>query len=1061
MPRYNYDLYVNDNQVAGGTSLRRLSRRLRDEYEGVEGLSVSTIRRFMRDGIFEEEKGGIDFRIEQVGSTGRPSVDRALRNFDQILDDGKRTLRLQRNFFITPLNVSNVITSIAEYIRDNYDLEFIQNNYFRVNLVGTAVEGRTSAVIGTPFDSYNNILTTLYESVQDVLERYSGEDIDMRFIEITTQEVPDPQDVIVFGLQRSNVITDVLCTNYCRCERLNNIFECDCKEKAELVSFLSEYRVLSPKTSKNCLATAVYMTKHNREDGVHNVKEFVKNHLKDKGIDLTPRGILPLLAKSMKCDIRATFLTHKVIRRTYEAFPDEPERVRPTLQILIKGGHAYGLVPKTPEDITDDLSEEVLLEVPEYKGGRLGSKPNRVCTWDLETTDKENKEFKGETLKTDTEAYAVGFSDPLLRQKYWSCFKFAKNSNVLKSFLDCLRSLVKSGAAFYAHNGGRFDTFLLLKEILTTKGWFVENYLESNGRIINLKVRYTSGKKTKVFFFRDSFNFIPTSLDKACGVFETITKKLKDDVDHDLINIDNGYTHSGFKDFPGNKAIREYVSQYLKNDCVCLLEILNKFDSIIKQKYNFGIVDVYTNASIARRVFLSRHYKPEKFPLYTIGREIDSIIRAGYFGGRNECFHSLGHKKGKFWYFDFTSLYPYVQGKYDYPYGRMIRQKLRGSYLPKRIFGFVRVKVRNKFFDKDPLHAYYDEKSCKLLFPHFKNWRELIISTEEIRYSIENDLGYEYEFLEAFHYDSYNTIFKSVIDELYDMKIKAQDAGNEALRSIAKIIINSCYGFFGINFLRRDQTVIVRETASKSKTKEENQECRYWGLFYDRKLKNRVQIGDYDIYQTVDDINASAANVGIASMITSYARLELYKLIKAIKEAGGEVYYADTDSVICNIDVYTLPAFKSFVGEGGKNLGELTNETGEPNGYYTELITLAPKMYALRNPKLKKKPIILKVKGVTSKRRYNSRVVDDDSKEIRYEGIAKEGRYKICFEDYVMMAKGYDIVCDNFSFLSGSGNLLIKGNGLEKQRNKKALRGIIDKYSKAEIVDGRIIPFQL
>jgi hypothetical protein len=884
----------------------------------------------------------------------------------------------------------------------------------------------------------------------------------MRFIEITTQEAPDPQDVIVFGLQRSNVITDVLSNKYCRCERLNDLFECDCKEKPELVSFLSENKILIPKTSKNCLSTAVFMTRHNREDVRDNVQHFVKKHLKDKGVDLTPRGILPILAKSLKCDIRATFLTHKVIRKTYEAFPDEPERVRPTVQILIKGGHAYGLVPKTPEDTKDDLSEEVLIEVPEYKGSRLGSRPNRVCSWDLETTDKEYKEFKGETLKTDTVAYAVGLCDKLLRGGgYWSCFKNTKNTNVLQSLLHILETIVKSGAAFYAHNGGRFDTFLLLKEILKMKGWFVENYLESNGRIINLKVRYTYGRKTKVFFFRDSFNFIPTSLDNACGDFETKTKKLKDDVDHDLINIDNCFILSGFKDFPGNKGIKEYVYQYLKNDCVCLLEILDKFDSIIQQKYNFGIVDVYTNASIARRVFLSRHYKPNKFPLYTIGREIDSVIRAGYFGGRNECFHSLGHKKGKFWYFDFTSLYPFVQGKYDYPYGRMIRQKLRGSYLPKRIFGFVRVKVRNKSFDKDPLHSYYDEKSCKLLFPHFKEWKELIISTEEIRYSIDNDLGYEYDFLEAFHYDHKDKIFKSVIDELYDMKIKAQEEENEALRSIAKIIINSCYGFFGINFLRRDQTVIVKERADKYKTKDENRECRYWGLFYDQKLKNRVKIGDYDVYQTVDDINASAANVGIASMITSYARLELYKLIKAIKEAGGEVYYADTDSVICNIDVYTLDAFKSFVGEGGKNLGELTNETGEPNGYYTELITLAPKMYALRNEKLKKKPIILKVKGVTSKRRYNSRVIDDDKKEIRYEGIAKEGRYKICFEDYILMAKGYDLVCDNFSFLSGSGNLLIKGNGLEKQRNKKALRGIIDKYSKADIEDGRIIPFQL
>ena len=48
-------------------------------------------------------------------------------------------------------------------------------------------------------------------------------------------------------------------------------------------------------------------------------------------------------------------------------------------------------------------------------------------------------------------------------------------------------------------------------------------------------------------------------------------------------------------------------------------------------------------------------------------------------------------------------------------------------------------------------------------------------------------------------------------------------------------------------------------------------------------------------------------NVAIGSAITSYARMELFKLMKAVKDAGGKLYYSDTDSIICNLDLTKYP----------------------------------------------------------------------------------------------------------------------------------------------------------
>ncbi|MHC4708400.1 MAG: DNA polymerase, partial [Planctomycetota bacterium] len=303
-------------------------------------------------------------------------------------------------------------------------------------------------------------------------------------------------------------------------------------------------------------------------------------------------------------------------------------------------------------------------------------------------------------------------------------------------------------------------------------------------------------------------------------------------------------------------------------------------------------------------------------------------------------------------------------------------------------------------------------------------------------------------------------IFKGIINELYQMKIDAQNAGNKALRSIAKIIINSTYGFFGINYLTRDQTEIIHERASKTKTAEESRECRYYGYLLDNKLKERKKVGKYDIYKLEDSIPPNCANVAIASAITSNARLELYKLLSEIDNAGGKVYYCDTDSAITDYNIYEDDRFKDFIGEGGDNLGELTNETEEEGGYYTDIITLGNKAYALRNPKLKKNSSIIKLKGIKSKQTYNKKEIDHEKKEIVFRGINKlEGKEKLDFNDYILLSNGYTLTTDNMTFITGSNSILLKDNGIIKQRNKKS---ITSKYDKA-VVDneGFITPLCL
>ncbi|MHA2039112.1 MAG: DNA polymerase [Promethearchaeota archaeon] len=1011
-----YNLLVDGKRVAVVKSNNAVETYIREHHpDRAAGLSRKTIRRQLNaspEDIFT--RNGIT--IERVNNqVNRRRTPREIRNFEERIQLNTQTLDYGNNpLFVNEANVYYIIEYITDKIKER-GLDFLQNHRVKV-----ALDGQGAGAISTPFLNFNELFERLYEDLVSVLEEYDADEFTINQIGISFVEVPDPEDIIIYRSKKvDNLLKDIL----------NRQIE----DKETFIKYLSNKKIISPATNKNCFIKACFIS----SKGVENpdIRDFITDKLKKKTRH-TAKELTPILGRHLKNNIRVKFVDSKIITKDY-IFNPEWEMI----EILIKGGHAYALV----EGKTENIDPQVLIEPPEYRD----EKGWRIATYDLETCDKEEKAgFKNNTI-----VYAVGYHDGKIYKEF---YKKRPEDEPIKKFIDFIEKVVRNKTIIYAHNGGRFDTFILLKELILSEKFIITNYLESNGRIINLTIK-TTNKKSKEIKFRDSYNFITSSLDKACKDFKPKTKKLTDLVDHDKININNCYT----------KEIYDYTSQYLKNDCYSLYEVLVIFDNILMSKYGFGIRSSLTNASTARRVFLEKHYDKEKYPLYTLPSDIDAEIRKYYYGGRNEVGYKIGHSKGKFYYVDFTSLYPFVQANNPYPYGEVERfiipEENKGIY-PSKAIGFFKVRFRHKRKDKRPLHAVV--RNHKLVFPYCDNWEESIIYSNEIKYSIENDLGYEYEFLEVFSWKKQDYIFKGIINELYQMKIDAQNAGNKALRSIAKIIINSTYGFFGINYLKRDQTEIIHERASKTKTAEESRECRYYGYLLDNKLKDRKKVGKYDIYKLEDGIPPTCANVAIASAITSNARLELYKLLSKIDEVGGKVYYCDTDSAITDYNIYEDDRFKKFIGSGGENLGELTNETEEDGGYYTDIITLGNKAYALRNPKLKKNPLIIKLKGINSKMTYDKKEIDHEKKEIVFRGINKlEGKEKLTFDDYILLSHGYKAINDNMTFLTGSNSILFKDNGIIKQRNEKKtdfFNNSINKYDKA-IVDneGFITPLIL
>jgi hypothetical protein len=94
---------------------------------------------------------------------------------------------------------------------------------------------------------------------------------------------------------------------------------------------------------------------------------------------------------------------------------------------------------------------------------------------------------------------------------------------------------------------------------------------------------------------------------------------------------------------------------------------------------------------------------------------------------------------------------------------------------------------------------------------------------------------------------------------------------------------------------------------------------------------NYREVGNYSITRVIDDLSITDFNVGVASAISSYARMKLWSLLNDIEKKGGKVYMCDTVSVITNLKLNDHDdLMKTYMWDGcGKDLGALKNEADD------------------------------------------------------------------------------------------------------------------------------------
>lgn len=663
------------------------------------------------------------------------------------------------------------------------------------------------------------------------------------------------------------------------------------------------------------------------------------------------------------------------------------------IYILILLNHACLLIPESyplfeRKYKLGRMHESELIEKPRQQ---KDEKQLDIHTLDIETFVKEGEQT----------AFMIGHYDG----HCYVSMTLEVIPNVVKEFLICLVLRIvdsKRNVLIFAHNGGKFDFYIMLKALMEMPILRYEHSIIRGPRVYRIVFSYFDKEtphRRKQIIFQDSFTLIPMSLNAAGKSFNTEVKKIEftdpEETNEKLKNFN--WSHINENNY------MEYIpllDKYLENDCICLYQVMVKFKEWIAKEIGIDITHCCSLSAISKKLFLTKFYNPVTMPIHSPEEYLYSKLKKAYCGGRCDCFEKPEEKKDVY-YYDFNSLYPAAMLN-DMPIGtptyhdtlpREFNLNTFYGFLKIRItatqgtsVGFLPVKAKTGLFfpiitDDDPVTGWYFSEELKA-FKTFYTWTPL--------------KGIEYR---------RGKLFTELIESLYKGKEDSTRLGDVVKRLIIKLLLNCSYGWTGLKkepsvTIERDSVVIPIKIAHKKLVLEQSG----WFVNHMPRMKMGKLDGNYWLRKHYKPSKTS--NVGLAAAITAWARIMLNTMLLDIKAVGGEVYYCDTDSAFTNICLEQHPTLsaKYFDPLNAEKIGMLKNELG-PGNKALKAIFIGPKFYAYQS----EKGDIIKLRGFPQKN-YDVKIFDAKNRKIIFSNPSQNGNQRVTYEDMVLLSQGFQLM---------------------------------------------------
>lgn len=464
--------------------------------------------------------------------------------------------------------------------------------------------------------------------------------------------------------------------------------------------------------------------------------------------------------------------------------------------------------------------------------------------------DTETKSIK-KTIKLDRQALYLGVAQHYRYDKakhlQSECI-FKTSKEIADYIISCTRrnSILNCMSMNLA-----FDfTICELAEHLKADGWKLKTMMIES-KVVILKYRKD---KTSIVFV-DLFNYVKASI-KQIGELINLPKL---DADFATINDEDLLTYCRRDVEIIAVMMKHYMDFIIENDLGCL-----------------GM----TTPAQAFNAYRHRFMKTDIF-IHDFDK-VSELERASYFGGRTECFY-IGKLKEETEALDINSMYPDVMRKYKYP-TKLIYNCMHSAKL-EDVIKYVKnhIVIAECLVDTDE-PVYCIKRDDRTIFPVGKF--RVNLAQASLEYAIENNhikAVYKYSVYEAEY------IFKEYIDFFYDLRLKHKADGNQVFDQMTKLFLNSLYGKFGQRTKEMEEDGLwFKNTTGIIEVYGTN------GV----KIADRVTLAGESFLIYTKQEESFNAFVAIASCVTDYARIDLWRLMK---QAGRKnVYYCDTDSLFLN-----------------------------------------------------------------------------------------------------------------------------------------------------------------
>lgn len=503
----------------------------------------------------------------------------------------------------------------------------------------------------------------------------------------------------------------------------------------------------------------------------------------------------------------------------------------------------------------------------------MGRRPKQhIYCADFETTSYEQYKVEGQTrvylwkmMGVDTSLDIMGIS--------------------METFINNLCSM--DGGVVYFHNlsfDGEFILWWLLESGYTyneeEKNKTFNSIIDETGSIYQIHITTYNGKSWEI---RCSYKLFPKSI-KDIGEMVGIPK------------LNETHDYNEIKNYTSLDDLTEEEKMYITNDVRIMVELIKYLQAV-------GVKGLTMSSSAYKNwlqdKYMLAHNDMKKSP----DDEVVEIVRKSYRGGITKVNPLYaGLEFNDVISFDVNSLYPSVMYENPMPIGdgKIYKTLEEGRRDNRHLFIVVAFVSYGKV--RQGMHSFIGNQSGfsyarKYSYDEELQNKMLYLWLDEFNlFKLVYDA--EYTIIKVVGWKKANNVFKDYIDRWYKVK---ENAKTPAERSLAKLMLNSLYGKFGMND--------------------------------SRVTKVPVAVGDTIIYKTIEN-NTTYYYKEVSSYITSKARC---KLASFMNKCRDKFLYCDTDSVYY-IGHEIPDIFKDVVDP--KKLGYWKYE-----GHYTRFKALKAKCY--------------------------------------------------------------------------------------------------------------------